>query len=192
VKRLQSKIWFVLVTGLAEDLTQVVFRWSSVIPHVRTRSLNCETGNFWCFYVLMNMKLICDLWCYYCFPLAALVLFHDLGHKNAWINHSIVTLYKKIVSSLKTITWESSVSSISSEVKSIFPVPQLNTPDIVSGFSNCTSELKKVSNKVFKQICYMKETSNQATTLLKMPAENEKHLNESWLQLAYCRRQVRS
>jgi len=35
-----------------------------VSQHVRTRSLNCENENFWCFYILINMKLLCDLWCY--------------------------------------------------------------------------------------------------------------------------------
>jgi len=37
------KIWFVLATGLVENLTQVVFRQPFVIQHVRTRSLSCET-----------------------------------------------------------------------------------------------------------------------------------------------------
>jgi len=37
------KTWFVLATGLAENLTQLVFREPFVIQHVRTRSLNCET-----------------------------------------------------------------------------------------------------------------------------------------------------
>jgi len=32
------KIWFVLAAGLAENLTQVVFRQPFVIQHVRTRS----------------------------------------------------------------------------------------------------------------------------------------------------------
>ena len=49
VKRLQFKIWFVLATGLAENLTQVIFRQPFVIQHVRTRSLNCETKNFFMF-----------------------------------------------------------------------------------------------------------------------------------------------
>jgi len=31
------KIWFVLAAGLAENLTQVVFRQPFVIQHVRTR-----------------------------------------------------------------------------------------------------------------------------------------------------------
>jgi len=37
------KIWFVLPAGLAEKLTQVVFRQPFVIQHVKTRLLNCET-----------------------------------------------------------------------------------------------------------------------------------------------------
>jgi len=37
------KIWFVLAAGLAENLTQVIFRQPSVIQHVRTRLLSCET-----------------------------------------------------------------------------------------------------------------------------------------------------
>jgi len=40
------KIWFVLAVGLAEKLTQVVFRQPLVIQHVRTRLLSCETWNF--------------------------------------------------------------------------------------------------------------------------------------------------
>ena len=40
------KIWFVLAAGLAENLTQVVFRQPFVIQHVRTRLLSCETWNF--------------------------------------------------------------------------------------------------------------------------------------------------
>jgi len=35
------KIWFVLAAGLAESLTQVVFRQPFVIQHVRTRLLSC-------------------------------------------------------------------------------------------------------------------------------------------------------
>jgi len=37
------KIWFVLAAGLAENLTQVVFRQPFVIQHVSTRFLCCET-----------------------------------------------------------------------------------------------------------------------------------------------------
>jgi len=37
------KIWFVLAAGLAEKLTQVVFRQPFVIQRVRTRLLSCET-----------------------------------------------------------------------------------------------------------------------------------------------------
>jgi len=42
VKRLQ-KNWFVLATGMAENLTQVVFRQPFVVQHARPRSLNCKT-----------------------------------------------------------------------------------------------------------------------------------------------------
>jgi len=37
------KIWFVVAAGLAENLTQVVFRQPFVIQHVRTQLLSCET-----------------------------------------------------------------------------------------------------------------------------------------------------
>jgi len=37
------KFWFVLPAGLAENLTQVVFRQPLLIQHVRTRLLSCET-----------------------------------------------------------------------------------------------------------------------------------------------------
>jgi len=37
------KIWFVLPAGLAENLTQVVFRQPFVIQHVRTRLLSWKT-----------------------------------------------------------------------------------------------------------------------------------------------------
>jgi len=40
------KIWFVLATGLAENLTQVIFRQPFVIQYVRTRLQSCETWNF--------------------------------------------------------------------------------------------------------------------------------------------------
>ena len=40
------KIRFVLAAGLAENLTQVVFRQPFVIQHVRTRLLSYETWNF--------------------------------------------------------------------------------------------------------------------------------------------------
>jgi len=35
------KTWFVLATGLAENLTQVIFRQPFVIQHVRTRFPSC-------------------------------------------------------------------------------------------------------------------------------------------------------
>jgi len=37
------KIWFVLAAGLAENLTQWVFRQPFVIQHARIRFLSCET-----------------------------------------------------------------------------------------------------------------------------------------------------
>jgi len=37
------KSLFVLAAGLAENLTQVVFRQTFVIQHVRTQFLSCET-----------------------------------------------------------------------------------------------------------------------------------------------------
>jgi len=45
----------VLATGLPENLTQLVVRQTFVIQHVRTRLLNCETCNFWCFYIFINI-----------------------------------------------------------------------------------------------------------------------------------------
>ena len=64
VKCLELKNWFVLATGLVENLTHVACCHFFLIQQVRTRSLNCETWNFWYFYILINMKLICVLWCY--------------------------------------------------------------------------------------------------------------------------------
>jgi len=58
------KIWFVLATGLTENLTQVVIRQPFMIQHLRTRLLNCETLNFGCFYIFTSMNSIRDLWCY--------------------------------------------------------------------------------------------------------------------------------
>jgi len=49
------KIWFVLAAGLAENLTQVVFRQPSVIQHVRTRFLSCETWIFYFFYFFITI-----------------------------------------------------------------------------------------------------------------------------------------
>ena len=40
----------------------------------------------WVSGVSINMKLISAVWCR-CFSFAALVILHDLNHKNAWINH---------------------------------------------------------------------------------------------------------
>jgi len=58
------KTWFMLATGLADNLTQVVFCQPLMIQHVRTRLLNCKSWNFWCFYIFLDMKSTCDLWCY--------------------------------------------------------------------------------------------------------------------------------
>jgi len=82
------KIWFVLAAGLAENLTQVVFRQPFVIQHVRTRLLRCETWNFlfFIFSLPYNLLVIFDV---IVFPLAAFVLFCDLNCKNAWLNHTI-------------------------------------------------------------------------------------------------------
>ena len=55
------KIWFVLATGLTENLTQVVIRQPFMIQHLRTRLLNCETLNFGCFYIFTSMNSIRDL-----------------------------------------------------------------------------------------------------------------------------------
>ena len=63
-KTSSNKIWFVLPSGLAENLTQVAFRQPFVIQHVRIRLLSCENWNFWCFYTLISMNSICDLWYY--------------------------------------------------------------------------------------------------------------------------------
>jgi len=58
------KMWFVLAAGLAENLTQVVFRQPFVIQHVRTRFLNCEAWNF-LFFIFFHHHVINDVkWCY--------------------------------------------------------------------------------------------------------------------------------
>jgi len=51
------KIWFVLAAGLAENLTQVVFRQPFVIQHVRTPLLNCERWNF-LFFIFFHPYII--------------------------------------------------------------------------------------------------------------------------------------
>ena len=82
-------IWFVLAAGLAESLTQVVFRQPFVIQHVRTRFVSCETWNFLlCIFFSSpyNQLVIFDV---IAFLLAAFVLFRDLSHKNAWLKHTI-------------------------------------------------------------------------------------------------------
>ena len=65
------KIWLVLPAGLAENLTQVVFRQPFVIQHVRTQLLSCEMWNFFYFsslYIVYNQLVIFDV---IVFPLAA-------------------------------------------------------------------------------------------------------------------------
>jgi len=47
----------VLAAGLAENLTQVVFRQPFVIQHVRTRLLCCETLNF-LFFIFFHHYII--------------------------------------------------------------------------------------------------------------------------------------
>ena len=55
------KIWFVVATGLAENLTQVVFRQPFVIQHARTRLLGCETWNF--LFCIFFHHYIINYWC---------------------------------------------------------------------------------------------------------------------------------
>ena len=50
-------IWFVLPAGLAENLTQVVFRQPFVTQHVSTRLLSCETWNF-LFFIFFHHYII--------------------------------------------------------------------------------------------------------------------------------------
>ena len=91
-KTWSTKIWLVLGAGLAENLTQVVFRQPFVIQDVRTQLLNCETWNFLLFIYFHHYIIITiynsDLWCY-CISSCCFVLFRDLSHKNAWLNHTI-------------------------------------------------------------------------------------------------------
>jgi len=82
-------IWFVLAAGLAENLTQVVFRQPFVIQHVRTRFLSCETWNFLLFMFFSSPYHQLVIFDVIVFPLAAFVLFRDLSRKNAWLNHTI-------------------------------------------------------------------------------------------------------
>jgi len=56
------KIWFGLAAGLAENLTQVVFRQSFVIQHVRTCKLrNVKFLIFYIFSSLYNQLVIFDV-----------------------------------------------------------------------------------------------------------------------------------
>jgi len=74
----------VLATGLADNMTQVIFRQPFVIQQVRTRLLNSETWNFWDIFIFSltwNQLVMFDV---IVFPLAAFVLFRDLSHQNAW------------------------------------------------------------------------------------------------------------
>jgi len=72
------KIWFVLAAGLAENLTQVVFRQPFVIVIFK----NIFSSPY-------NQRVIFDV---IVFPLAAFVLFRDLSRKNAWLNHTIYSI----------------------------------------------------------------------------------------------------
>jgi len=65
------KSWSWIFLWFAKQMRSKTFRsWSGHgvkkmrprPPLVRTRSLNCENWNYWCFYVLANMKTISDLW----------------------------------------------------------------------------------------------------------------------------------
>ena len=89
-KTFSIKIWFVPAMGVADNFTQVVFHQPFVIQHVRTRLLICETWISWCspfiFSSTWNQFVIFDV---IVFTLAAFVLFRDLSHTNAWINHTI-------------------------------------------------------------------------------------------------------
>jgi len=78
----------VLAKGVAEILTQVVFCQLFVIQHVTTRLLKCEPeiSYVFIFSSTYNQLVIFDV---IVFPLAAFMLFRDLSHKNAWINHII-------------------------------------------------------------------------------------------------------
>jgi len=57
------KNWFLLATGLAENCTHMVFHQPFVVQCVRTWLLTWGNWSFWCFYVLITMKLIFDPWC---------------------------------------------------------------------------------------------------------------------------------
>ena len=80
------KNWFVLATGPAEYLIQVSFRQSfSMLEHDHW-TVKIETYDVFIFSSTWNQFVIFDV---IAFPLAAFVLFRDLCHKNAWINHII-------------------------------------------------------------------------------------------------------
>ena len=57
------KIWLVLTAGLAETLTQVVFRQPFVIQCVRTWFASCETWHFLFLYFFITIQSTSDLWC---------------------------------------------------------------------------------------------------------------------------------
>ena len=90
------KIWFVLPAGLAENLTQVIFRQPFVIQHARTRLLSCETRNF-SFYIFSSPYHQLVIFDVIVFPLAAFVLFRDLSRKNARLYHCTIIVARERV-----------------------------------------------------------------------------------------------
>jgi len=83
------KILFVLATGLAQQLTHMVFR--SILCDSNMLEHNHQFAKLWVsavvfFFVFIDMKLISAVW-YCCFSFAAFVLLRDLSQKNALINH---------------------------------------------------------------------------------------------------------
>ena len=89
------KIWCLLATRLAEILTQVVFHqplflYIFIPGYIFTNPCLFIFYIFiWCLFIFSstwNQFVIFDV---FVFALAAFVLFRDLSHKNAWINHTI-------------------------------------------------------------------------------------------------------
>ena len=127
------EIWFVLAAGLAENLTQVVFRQPFMIQHVRTRFLSCETWNFLFFCIFSspyNQPVIFDV---IVFLLAAFVLFRELSPKNAWLNHTIHWLVKYANRIFSGVRFHSCVAN------------RIRTG---SGFLHCVSGLESDSKKL--------------------------------------------
>ena len=87
----------VLATGLAENLTQVVFPQPSVIQHVRTRSLKPQISDVFIFSPKWNYFVIFDV---IVFPLAASLLLRDLSHRNARMNQTKPTKSKSRLGAL--------------------------------------------------------------------------------------------